>query len=137
MKSLVLKNKIEELPQLEAFVEELADEYALDPALCFNLNLVLEELATNVALYAFPKDEEHDFLITADKNDGNLVLHIVDDGVPFNPVEEAPEVDVTLGAEDREIGGLGIFLVQQLMDKVEYERTDDGKNSLTIIKKVD
>lgn len=102
--------------------------------LSFNINLVLEELVTNVINYAYPSTEEHSFSVTADGEAGGvLTLQIIDDGVPFDPLNEAPEVDVTLGVEERPVGGLGIFIVKQIMDEVSYSRTD-GKNILTLQK---
>lgn len=133
-KVLTLSNRVDEVTKLEGFVDEIAEGLSLDTTLCFNLNLVLEELASNIILYAFPKDEEHSFTITAQCEDNKtLTLTLQDDGVAFNPLEEAPEVDITLGAEDRAIGGLGIFLVRELMDSVSYERTE-GKNVLMLKK---
>lgn len=133
-KELVLRNRIEEVAQLEGFIETLGEELALDVPLCFNLNLALEEAVTNVINYAFPPEEEHSFLVSADgEAEGTLTLEIQDDGVAFDPLNEAPEVDITLGVEERPIGGLGIFLVKQIMDEVSYERVD-GKNILTMKK---
>ena len=133
-KELVLRNRIEEVAQLEGFIETLGEELTLDIPLCFNLNLALEEAVTNVINYAFPPEEEHSFLVSADgEAEGTLTLEIQDDGVAFDPLNEAPEVDITLGVEERPIGGLGIFLVKQIMDEVSYERVD-GKNILTMKK---
>ena len=133
-KELVLRNRIEEVAQLEGFIETLGEELTLDVPLCFNLNLALEEAVTNVINYAFPPEEEHSFLVSADgEAEGTLTLEIQDDGVAFDPLNEAPEVDITLGVEERPIGGLGIFLVKQIMDEVSYERVD-GKNILTMKK---
>lgn len=133
-KELVLRNRIEEVTQLEGFIETLGEELALDVPLCFNLNLALEEAVTNVINYAFPPEEEHSFLVSADgEAERTLTLEIQDDGVAFDPLNEAPEVDITLGVEERPIGGLGIFLVKQIMDEVSYERVD-GKNILTMKK---
>lgn len=137
MKQLVLKNNIQQLALLADFVDQLADELSLDPALCFNLNLVLEEAVSNVVMYAYPQDEEHELTVDAlwDADTKQLSLVIKDHGVPFNPLEQAPDVDITLSAEEREIGGLGIFLVNQIMDNVEYERKD-GQNILTMQKSI-
>lgn len=135
-KELQLKNQIPEISKLEGFIEELTDALQIDMALSFNLNLVLEEVVTNVINYAFPATEEHQFLIEADGEPGSEVcLRVIDDGIAFDPLNEAPEVNITLGVEERPIGGLGIFLVKQIMDEVSYERTDD-KNILTMKKKL-
>lgn len=135
-KELILNNSISELTLLEGFVSEVCDELQEDAALTFNINLVLEEIATNVINYAFPQSEKHSFSIIADGDAGGmLTFQIIDDGVAFDPTNEAPDVDVSLGVEERPIGGLGIFLVKQIMDDVIYNR-EDNKNILTLRKKL-
>ena len=103
--------------------------------LSFNLNLVLEEAVTNVIMYAYPQDEEHTMTLKAWTEDGKLTFQLSDQGKPFNPIKEAPQVDTTLSAEERDIGGLGIFLIQQMMDEVEYEYKDNS-NVLTMKKNI-
>ncbi len=136
MKEIILHNRIEEIERLGNFVDELSDELGIDPGTAFNLNLALEEAATNIINYAYPEGEDHTFSITARKDDkAVLSLSLRDSGTAFNPLEEAPEVDTTLGVEERAIGGLGIFLIRQIMDSVSYERTD-GQNILTMTKQL-
>lgn len=132
-KVLTLKNDIQEVSLLAPFVDMLCDELQLNPAIGFNINLALEEVVTNVISYAFPPEEEHTFFVTAWADDKALTLEVRDCGKAFDPLAEAPEVDTTLGVEEREVGGLGIFLVQQVMDHVAYERRDDN-NVLTLTK---
>ena len=67
-------------------------------------------------------------------NEDSIILVLTDTGKEFDPTT-APETDVTLAADDREIGGLGIFLIRQIMNEVRYERID-GKNVLTLEKKL-
>jgi sigma-B regulation protein RsbU (phosphoserine phosphatase) len=67
-------------------------------------------------------------------NDGSIVLILTDTGKEFDPTA-APEADITLSADERQIGGLGIFLIRQIMNEVRYERID-GKNVLTLEKKI-
>jgi anti-sigma regulatory factor (Ser/Thr protein kinase) len=88
-----------------------------------------EEIFVNIANYAYPPGETGDVFISVK---GDAVLRFEDTGQPYNPLEKAdPDLDVPL--MEREIGGLGIYLVKNLMDKVEYEHTG-GKNVLTITK---
>lgn len=134
-KTLVLKNEIAEINKLAVFVEELAEELNLAPDLVFNLNLVLEEAVSNVILYAYPKEEQKEIVLTAKKTDKNLIFVLTDSGKEFDPTQ-APDADVTLSAEDRQIGGLGIFLIRQIMNRVEYQRIE-GKNVLTLGKQLD
>ena len=134
-KKLVLKNEISEINKLAIFIEELGEELNLAPDLVFNLNLVLEEAVSNVILYAYPKEEQQEVALTAMMSDNNLVFVLTDSGKEFDPTQ-APDADVTLSAEERQIGGLGIFLIRQIMNKVEYQRLD-GKNVLTLGKQLD
>jgi len=130
-KELTLYNNTGQISVLATFVEELAEEAGLDASQTFNLNLALEEAVTNVILYAYPQEEEHTFTLKAWDEGSMLAFELKDQGTPFNPVEEAPEVDTTLSAEERKIGGLGIFLIQKIMDEVSY-RYDEGSNILTM-----
>ena len=134
-KILVLKNEISEINRLAMFIEELGEELNLAPDLVFNLNLVLEEAVSNVILYAYPKEEHQEIHLTAKKSDKNLIFVLTDSGKEFDPTQ-APDADITLSAEERPIGGLGIFLIRQIMNKVEYQRID-GKNVLTLGKQLD
>ena len=83
-------------------------------------------------MYAFPEGEEHEFLLTVRRADRSLIFNVIDSGKVFDPTLQ-PDVDVTLPLEERPIGGLGIFLIRRLMQKVEYRRVD-GKNILTMVK---
>ena len=132
---LLLKNDISQVPLLADFIDQVCEEFALDSNLCFQLNLVLEEAVVNVIQYAFPEGGEHTFTLDADKEADTVTFVLKDDGKPFNPLEQGPAVDISLDAEKRQIGGLGIFLVQQMMDEVEYQRTPDGKNVLVMRKR--
>ena len=134
-KILVLRNEISEINRLAMFIEELGGELNLAPDLVFNLNLVLEEAVSNVILYAYPKEEHQEIVLTAKKTDKNLIFVLKDSGKEFDPTQ-APDADITLSAEERPIGGLGIFLIRQIMNQVEYQRID-GKNVLTLGKQLD
>lgn len=134
-KKLVLKNEINEINKLTMFVNDLGKELNLNSELIFNFNLILEEAISNVILYAYPKEEQQEIVLTATKKDKNLIFVLTDSGKEFDPTQ-TPDTDITLSAEDRQIGGLGIFLIRQIMDKVEYQRID-GKNVLTLSKILD
>lgn len=129
---LILHNDIQQIPQLAEFIETIADEIRLDQGLAMSLNLALEEAVTNVILYAYPEGSDGLVDIEAVMSKGRLKFIISDSGRAFDPTA-APEADVTLGVEDRPIGGLGIYLVRKIMDSVSYERAE-GKNILTLIK---
>ena len=134
-KKLVIKNDISEISKLATFVEELSEELNLTPELNFNLNLVLEEAVSNVILYAYGKEVQKEIALLANMSNNNLIFVLTDSGKEFDPTK-VPDADVTLSAEEREIGGLGIFLIRQIMDMVEYQRID-GKNVLTMQKQLD
>ena len=133
-KKLVIKNEISEISNLAIFIEELGEELNLTPDLVFNLNLVLEEAVSNVILYAYPKEESQEISLLAKMSGSNLVFVLTDSGKEFDPTQ-APDADITLSAEERQIGGLGIFLIRQIMNTVEYQRID-GKNVLTLGKQL-
>ena len=134
-KSIILTNDISEVSKLNEFVEEIGNEFSLTPDVVFNLNLVLEEAVVNVINYAYPKEEHQSIYLSASLREGSIVLILTDTGKEFDPTM-APDVDITLSADEREIGGLGIFLIRQIMNEVKYERID-GKNVLTLEKKLD
>ncbi len=133
-KSIVLANEISEIGRLADFIEDMGNEFSLAPDVRFNINLVLEEAVANIINYAYPKDEHESIYLSARMHEDSIILVLTDTGKEFDPTM-APEVDVTLSAEERQIGGLGIFLIRQIMNEVRYERID-GKNVLTLEKKL-
>ena len=133
-KSIILSNDISEISKLNEFVEEIGNEFSLTPDVVSNLNLVLEEAVVNVINYAYPKEEHQSIYLSARLHEDSIILVLTDSGVEFDPTI-APEVDITLSAEERPIGGLGIFLIRQIMNEVKYDRID-GKNILTLEKKL-
>lgn len=133
-KVLVIKNEVAELERLAIFIEQVAEESNLDPETTMNLNLALEEVVSNVILYAYPQKMGEDITITAQLDGGTLVFTITDKGEEFDPTK-VEEADVTLDPEDRQIGGLGIFIVRNIMNEVTYQRLE-GKNILTLKKNI-
>ena len=133
-KSIILANDLSEISRLNGFIEDIGNEFSLAPDVVFNLNLVLEEAVVNVINYAYPKEDHESIYLSAKMQDESIIFVLSDSGKEFDPTM-APEADVTLSAEDREIGGLGIFLIRQIMNEVKYERIE-GKNVLTLEKKL-
>lgn len=133
-KSIILANDISEIGRLYEFIEEFGSDFSLSPDIVFNLNLVLEEAVVNIINYAYPKEDHESIYLSAKMHEGSIVLVLTDTGKEFDPTA-VPEADVTLSADDRQIGGLGIFLIRQIMNEVKYERIE-GKNVLTLEKKV-
>jgi serine/threonine-protein kinase RsbW len=134
VKILRINNQIDELVKLEFFLNELAGEWRLSEPLVFSLNLVLEEALTNINDYGFDDDDEHAIEIYFIKTGDELSISIIDDGHEYDPTLVA-DPDITLSAEDRSIGGLGIFLIKKIMDKVEYQRKEN-RNYLTLTKNI-
>ena len=130
--SITLPNDIDTVPQLPQFIDEVAEDAALDASQAMSLNLAIEEAVVNVMEYAYPEGTKGTVNIGATIANGLLSFVISDSGKPFDPTAKA-EVDTTLSAEERPIGGLGIHLIRQIMDDVAYERKDN-KNILTLRK---
>jgi serine/threonine-protein kinase RsbW len=132
VKILLVDNKVNELTRVAVYLEELGEEWGLSAPLIMSLNLVLEEALSNIILYGFDAGSKNTIEITFRKTGYELNFSIVDDGYEYDPTQKA-DPDVTLPVEDRPIGGLGIFLIKKIMDKVEYQRKDD-KNYLILTK---
>jgi len=131
---LTLSNNIEEVPLLTEFVNKTCEAVGLDDSVTMSITLAIEEAVVNVMTYAYPMGNKGIVNIEAVSNDVRLKFIISDNGIPFDPTVVA-EADTTLSAEDRSIGGLGIFMVRKLMDSVNYERVA-GFNVLTLRKKL-
>ena len=126
--AIVMRNDIQQIPTLAEWIEDLG----IPPELDMPINLALEEVVTNVMLYAYPKSHGQVLVEFTRINSSTLIFTVSDSGIAFDPTQQQ-EADITLSAEERQIGGLGIHLVKQLMDTVEYERKDE-KNILTLTK---
>ena len=133
-RSITLTNDIEEVPKLAEFVDHVCEVMGFDTATSMQMNLAIEEAVVNVMNYAYPEGTTGTVNIEVQANDVRLKFVISDNGKRFDPTTVA-SVDTTQSAEERSIGGLGIFLVRQLMDSVNYERIG-GFNVLTLRKKL-
>ena len=98
------------------------------------INLVLDELVTNIIDYGFDDTGRHEIRVTMAVEGGTLTIEVEDDARAFDPLAAAPP-DLTLALEDRPVGGLGIHIVRTVMDTVEYQRRD-GHNILTMRKTI-
>lgn len=131
---LLIHNDIQQIPQLADFVETIAEEKHLDHSLTLSLNLALEEAVTNVIMYAYPEGTDGLVDIEAIIREHSLSFVISDSGQPFDPTAQ-PDADVSQSIENRQVGGLGIYLVRSIMDNVSYER-NGGKNILSMTKNI-
>jgi serine/threonine-protein kinase RsbW len=129
MESLCLLAQVDELESARSFVLERMERWDLAPTLVPKVELVLEEVLTNVVKYAYP-DAGGKMEVTCSLEGTTFRLVLQDWGNPFNPLAKDPP---TLSSDiiERPIGGLGIFLVQHMVDHVAYERVDD-RNVLTL-----
>ena len=129
---VIIKKKKSELVQVNKFIEKFSQLFNFSDKFTFNLNLVLEEIISNIFKYAYEEDEEKEVLINMKFTEKSLIIRIEDEGISFNPLNhEEPDTEMEL--EEREIGGLGIHLVKNIIDKIDYSRVGQ-KNVLTLIK---
>ncbi len=133
-KSITLPNNVADVPLLAEFVEGLCEEAGIDMMTTMQLNLAIEEAVVNVMDYAYPAGTEGKVIVDANFGNGLLQIVITDYGIPFDPTAKG-EVDTTLSAEERKIGGLGIHLIRSIMDDISYERVEDT-NVLTLGKNI-
>jgi anti-sigma regulatory factor (Ser/Thr protein kinase) len=131
-KQLIIRNQINELNRVVAFLETLEEEWELPVALIPAINLALEEALTNVIFYAYEKDTDNGIGINFEIDGTQLTMVITDSGVPYDPTLKN-DPDITLSVDDRPVGGLGIFLIRKIMDEVLYQRNGNF-NQLTMVK---
>ncbi len=134
LRNITLPNNVETIPQLATFVEKVCIALDIDDYTTTQLNLAMEEAVVNVMEYAYPVGKKGNIHIEAQANEVRLKFTITDSGKAFDPTAHK-DVDTSLSAEERSIGGLGIHLVRQIMDSINYERIGN-KNVLTLRKKL-
>ena len=136
MKELFIEAKDENLDTVIAFVEEQLEAYGCPMKTMMQVDIAVEEIFVNIAHYAY-NPAVGAATIRAEVTEDPLQVSItfVDNGIPYDPLAKE-DPDITLAAEDRQIGGLGIFMVKKSMDDMTYEYKD-GQNILTIKKKID
>ena len=131
-KKLIIKNQVGELERVNQFIEEISEELGLGMELPMNLNLVMEEMVSNVIFYAYPEGKAADIELSAESNGKELTFVLSDQGKEFDPTAKE-DADPDVSPMDREIGGMGIFIVKNIMNQVTYQRLE-GKNLLTMKK---
>jgi sigma-B regulation protein RsbU (phosphoserine phosphatase) len=132
---LSLANRLEEIARANSAFSEFAEVEGVAASVRRSVNLVLDELLSNVISYAFADDARHEIEVGFELSSDRLSLTISDDGIPFNPFAGSPP-DTGLSMEEREIGGLGIHLVRKMMDEVSYNRRTD-RNVVILVKYLD
>ena len=125
---------IDNIPQMVAFVSGAATAAGVHPRRVMHLELATEEAVTNICSYAYEVPPGR-LSIRVSRSGDTLRVEFIDNGVPFDPLAaDAPDLQADL--ENREVGGLGIFLIRRLLDEVHYHRRDD-QNILSLVIKHD
>ena len=131
--SITLVNNVREIPKLNDFVKSVTAQLPLDQKTARKLRLAVEEAVVNAISYAYPAGMQGNVVVEANANTRRVKFVITDNGTQFDPTEVL-KADTSLSVEDRPVGGLGLLLVRELMDSMNYERID-GKNILTLRKR--
>ena len=127
-KSIQATPKLESIPQVCEFLERVLEEQGAPTKVIIQVSTAADEIFSNIARYSGAAVAQVDCEVM----DGRVAIHFMDDGCPYDPTTQK-EPDITLSAEEREIGGLGIFMVKKSMDRMSYAYAD-GRNILTIEK---
>lgn len=131
--SLNLESSLDALGEIERALTEFGAEHEWPDDLLFHVQLTLDELATNVINHGYGAGG-HSFQITIKSNPEAVQIELVDEARPFDPLQDAPQPAIDAGVHERKVGGLGVYIVKELMDEMEYRR-EGGKNRLILVKK--
>lgn len=132
--SIMIANKISEIGKVVEGIEIIGHEQKIAPKVIFDITISLDELLTNIISYAYDDKNEHQIDVNITTENDWMIIDIIDDGKPFNPLESnSPNFDIDL--DDMEIGGLGIHIVKNKIDELIYERLKN-KNVLKLKKKI-
>lgn len=119
--TISIKNHIDSLSTVAQYFESLSEKYSISMPVTHKMNIALDDLLNNIISYGYNDDQEHIIELQFEYSKNRLSVIISDDGIPFNPFEEKP-VDTSLSIDEREIGGLGIHLVREMVDRYSYSR---------------
>jgi anti-sigma regulatory factor (Ser/Thr protein kinase) len=130
--TVTVTNQRSEIARVGRLVEAFGEAHGLSPELTFKVNLVLDEIITNIVLHGYDDGAEHRIRLGLDLRNEALTITVEDDGRAFDPLSVAsPDLDID--ADSRGIGGLGLHIVRSIMDEVEYRR--DGDRNLLVMRK--
>ena len=132
MKQIKVKADTAELDNVLSFADTILEELGCSVKAQMQIDIAIEEIFVNIAHYAYPESEGEAVIYVEPGEGPSVTITFEDEGIPYDPLQNE-DPDITLSAEDRPIGGLGIFMVKKSMDEVSYEYKD-GKNRLTIKK---
>lgn len=131
MQSLTVAAAVDNLDRVTAFVDAFLEERDCPMKTQMQIDLCVEEIFVNIAHYAYP-DKDGEAVIRVSEADGIVELTFIDSGIPYDPLKKE-DPDITLSSQERQVGGLGIYLVKKNMDTVAY-RYEDNRNMLTMTK---
>ncbi len=131
MKTITVEAKIENIDVVTDFVNTILEENCCPMKIQMQIDVVVDEIFGNIAHYAYGA-EGGNASVQAGIEEGKMVLIFTDHGIPYNPLENK-DPDITLSLEEREIGGLGIYMVKKMMDELSYKYAD-GQNILRMKK---
>lgn len=135
MKEITLPAVNENIGKVTDFVDSELETHGFPAKEKMQLAIAIDEIFSNIARYAYrPEEGEVTVKVEIEKEPLSATITFTDGGVPYNPLSSA-DPDTSLSAEERQIGGLGIFMVKRIMDDVEYHY-ENNKNILTIRKKI-
>ena len=135
MKELTVDAAIENIPAVTSFVEEQLEQVGCPMKAMMQINIAIDELFGNIAQYAYtPKTGKATVRVEVTENPMAVVITFIDNGIPYDPLAKA-DPNVSLPADERQIGGLGIFMVKKSMDEINYEYKN-GQTILTIKKHI-
>ena len=135
MKEMTIDAAIENIPAVTAFVDEQLEQYDCPVKAQMQIDIAIDELFSNIAYYAYtPKSGKATVRVEVTENPMAVVITFIDNGIPYDPLTKA-DPDITKSADEREIGGLGIFMVKKSMDDISYEYKN-GQNILKIKKHI-
>jgi len=131
-KNILINNNLSEIERLSKAVAEFGKKNNLSSEVIYDVRLALEEVVSNIINYGFEDNYEHQISIEMNLQGETLTMKIKDDGKPFNPLE-VKSTNLEKPFDEREIGGMGIYIVRKLMDKILYKR-EEGNNVLQLTK---
>ena len=133
MKEITLTATLENIEVVTKFVDEQLEELDCPMKAQMQIDIAIDELFSNIARYAYaPNVGEATVRVESSDDPLTVIITFIDKGVPYNPLEKE-DPDTTLSADERQIGGLGIYMVKKSMDSMEYEYRN-GQNILSIKK---
>lgn len=133
MKQISITNREDDIISVLHFIQENLRKSGFSHNFIVFIAITLDEILSNIIHHGYEDDKSHSITVKIEIRNNTLFLIFEDDGIPFNPLLHHAKVSTDVPLSHRKIGGLGIYLVRQIMDSADYKRID-GKNILTLVK---